>query len=86
MVEGEKHKLTVPSGTQSGLKLTKGFTITADNETVLFLDFDAQKSVHKTGNGKYKMKPTIKILDTAPPSSGGDNETEIPDDDNETEG
>ena len=77
MVEGEKYKLTVPSGTKSGLKLTKGFTISAGQETILYLDFDAQKSVHKTGSDKYQMKPTIKILDTAPPSlSGGDNETE----------
>jgi hypothetical protein len=85
MVEGEKYKLTVPSGTKSGLKLTKGFTITAGQETVLYLDFDAQKSVNKTGSGKYQMKPTIKIRDTAPESSGGDdNETETSDGDNET--
>ncbi len=80
MIEGEKHILTVPSGTKSGLKLTKGFTITADNETVLYLDFDAEKSVHKTGNNKYQMKPTIKILNTAPPCTGDcDNETDVPD-------
>ncbi|MCP4623946.1 MAG: DUF4382 domain-containing protein, partial [bacterium] len=50
MIDGEKFELTVPSGTKSGLKLTKGFTITADRETVLYLDFDAQKSVNQTGN------------------------------------
>ncbi len=84
MVEGEKYKLTVPSGTRSGLKLTEGINVYADQETVIFIDFDAEKSVHKTGNGKYQMKPTIKILDSAPLCTGGcdnetDNGTEIPD-------
>jgi hypothetical protein len=34
-----------------------------DNETLtLILDFDVHKSVHKTGNDKYIMKPTIKVI------------------------
>ena len=34
-----------------------------NNETlILTLDFDIQKSVHKTGNDKYIFKPTIKII------------------------
>jgi len=34
-----------------------------DNETLtLTLDFDVQKSVHETGNGKYIMRPTIKVI------------------------
>ena len=85
-VDGKKYKLTVPSGTRSGLKLTRGFTITADEETVLYLDFDAQRSVNKTGSGKYMLKPTIKILDTVPADGGGeDNETGVPEGDNETQ-
>jgi len=66
MVEGIKHVLTVPSGTQSGLKLTHGFTIESDNETTLFVDFDADKSVHQTGAGDYMLKPTITVLDELP--------------------
>ncbi len=65
-VDGEKYPLVVPSGTKSGLKLVHPFTITADNETVLYLDFDAEKSVNQTGSGTYKLKPTIKVL-TEPP-------------------
>jgi len=64
--DGTKHVLTVPSGTQSGLKLTHGFTIEADNETTLFIDFDADKSVNQTGAGNYKLQPTIKVLDGLP--------------------
>ncbi|MEI6126593.1 MAG: DUF4382 domain-containing protein [Pseudomonadota bacterium] len=65
-VDGVKYPLVVPSGTKSGLKLTHPFTITGDNETVLYLDFDATKSVNQTGSGKYNLKPTIKVL-TEPP-------------------
>lgn len=67
-VDGVKYPLDVPSGTSSGLKLNHPFTITADNETVLYLDFDAEKSVNQTGNGTYKLKPTIKVL-TEPPKA-----------------
>ena len=37
-----------------------------DNETVRYLDFDAEKSVNQTGSGTYKLKPAIKVL-TEPP-------------------
>jgi len=33
-------------------------------ETVLTIDFDAEKSIIKTGNGNYKLKPVIKIVTT----------------------
>ena len=66
MVEGEKYVLSIPSGIQSGLKLIHNFTIDTDNETILFLDFDAEKSVHQTGAGDYKLNPTIKVLKELP--------------------
>jgi len=57
--ELEVHDLKVPSG---NIKLTKGFWIVEDETTVLTLDFDIHESVHKTGSGKYMLKPTIKII------------------------
>ncbi len=60
-VDGEVMPLTVPSGAQSGLKLIKPFNITADSETILYIDFDAESSVVETGAGKYLLKPTIKV-------------------------
>ena len=62
MLDGEKYPLTVPSGSQSGLKLIHPFRIMVGTTTVLFLDFNAEKSVLKTGNGQYKLKPTIAVL------------------------
>lgn len=60
--DGEKYPLTVPSGSQSGLKLIHPFRIMVGTTTVLFLDFNAEKSVLKAGNGQYKLKPTIAVL------------------------
>lgn len=44
------------------VKLIKPWKIVDGETLVLILDFDVQKSVHKTGSGKYKMKPTIKVI------------------------
>lgn len=44
------------------VKLIKPWKIVDGETLVLLLDFDVQKSVHKTGSGKYKMKPTIKVI------------------------
>lgn len=57
-----KYPLIIPSGLQSGLKLIHPFRIIADSITVLYLDFNAEKSLIKTGNGQYKLKPTIAVL------------------------
>lgn len=69
-VGGEKYALKVPSGTKSGLKFTHPFRIEADNETVFFVDFDAEKSVKQTGKGNYQLKPTISILSELSPNHG----------------
>jgi len=58
-IDGVQYDLTIPSKT---VKLIKPFKV-LDNETLtLTLDFDIQKSVHKTGSDKYVLKPTIKVI------------------------
>ena len=52
----------IPSVYQTGIKLIHPFEIVDGEETVLTIDFDAEKSVVKTGNGNYKLKPTIKVV------------------------
>jgi PKD repeat protein len=54
----EDHNLTVPS---ESIKLIHPFTITKNETTILTLDFDVDRSIHETGNGKFMLKPTIKI-------------------------
>ena len=54
--------LTIPSSANTGIKLNRPFDIVEGGITKLTLDFDAEKSIIKTGNGKYKMKPVITVL------------------------
>lgn len=60
--QGVKHDLEIPSGSQTGLKLTHQFTIEAGKLYELILDFNVDKSIIITGNGKYKLKPTIRVI------------------------
>lgn len=53
--------LEIPSVYQTGIKLNRPFEIVAGMITKLTIDFDADKSVVKTGNGKYKLKPVISV-------------------------
>ena len=57
-IDGIPVDLKIPSG---NVKLTKGFTIEANQTVTLTLDFDAQQSIHQAGN-QYIMRPTIKII------------------------
>lgn len=62
---GMPQEMKVPSGTNTGLKIVNGFDITENQITELILDFDAMRSVVRAGNGKYLLKPTIKVLEMA---------------------
>jgi hypothetical protein len=56
--------LDTPSGIQSGIKLINQFTVDSGQRVDLLLDFDACHSIVKTGNGKYILKPVIKVIPT----------------------
>jgi hypothetical protein len=63
-INEDVQELKVPSGYKTGIKIVRGFDITADQTTDLILDFDASKSVVKAGkSGKLLLKPTIKVID-----------------------
>ncbi len=56
------YPLTVPSGSQTGIKLIGQFTVTANTLADVVLDFDACRSVVSAGNsGKYLLKPVISM-------------------------
>ncbi|WLI89771.1 DUF4382 domain-containing protein [Massilia sp. R2A-15] len=57
--------LTTPSATQSGIKLVNEFDVVAGQRVDLVVDFNACKSVVTTGNGKYLLKPVVKVVPTA---------------------
>lgn len=62
VVEGETFPLEIPSGSTTGLKLNHPFTIEEGLTYAATLDFDAERSIHMTGNGVYKMNPVIRIV------------------------
>ena len=62
VVNGEIHPLEIPSGSTSGLKLNHPFTIEEGITYSATLDFDAERSIHMTGNGVYKMNPVIRLV------------------------
>ena len=62
VVDGVTYPLTVPSGMQSGYKLVGEFDVPASGLVELALDFDAARSVHQTGSGKYMLKPTCRVM------------------------
>ena len=58
-IDDVEHILKIPSGK---IHLIYPFQIKANHTTTLTLDYDIQESMHQTGNGKYLMRPVVKIL------------------------
>jgi uncharacterized protein DUF4382 len=71
---GTEVNFTVPSGT---LKIVRPWTVEAGKETRLVVDFDLDKSIQKTGNGAYHLKPTLKLeIEHVASGSGSEGATE----------
>ena len=60
VVNGTAIPLTTPSAQQSGLKINVHQTLDSGFLYNLVLDFDAARSIVKTGNNKYILKPVIR--------------------------
>jgi hypothetical protein len=66
MVDSQLVRLETPSAQQSGLKLNIQHDVEAGILYKLTMDFDVARSIVKTGNGKYMLKPVIRTtLDAA---------------------
>lgn len=61
-IDGSQYELDIPSGSSSGLKLNRGFTISASGNANFTIDFDLRKSI-VLANGDYKLRPTLRIVD-----------------------
>lgn len=59
-----RHDLTIPSGSESGLKVVNGFTVPQDGTVALTIDFDLRKSILEPAQsgGAYKLKPTLRLV------------------------
>ncbi len=54
--------LDTPSGVTSGIKLNADIDVVAGQTATLVMDFDACKSILTKGNGKYALKPVVKVI------------------------
>ena len=59
-VNGIVYPLTIPSGSESGLKIKVNKKLNGTLDSLL-IDFDAALSIHQTGPGVYQLKPVLKI-------------------------
>ena len=57
--DGNEHSLMVPSGQQSGYKIKFDARLSSGETIDLTINFDAEKSVHVTGNNRYMLKPVL---------------------------
>ncbi|MBL7743774.1 MAG: DUF4382 domain-containing protein [Chitinophagaceae bacterium] len=60
MIGNTLYPLTIPSGSESGLKIKLNKQLNASLDS-LVIDFDAALSILQTGTGEYKLKPVLKI-------------------------
>ncbi len=63
VVDDQQHPLEIPSGEQSGLKLNRGFSVAVGSLTDFTIEIDLRKSLTVTGNGRYKLRPTLRLVD-----------------------
>jgi hypothetical protein len=77
---GITQKLTVPSGTESGVKIIGGFTVVAGQPTTITIDFDAASSIHYAPGQGFIMNPVIKVVDVVKHGDGAGGDTRSADD------
>jgi hypothetical protein len=56
---GRDAQLEIPSGE---VKLNREFEITSTEARTILLDFDGDRSIRETGNGRYMMSPVIGVV------------------------
>ena len=65
VLDGVSYPLSTPSAEQSGLKIQVKHTLQDGILYTVLLDFDANKSIVKQGNGTYSLKPVIRTIEKA---------------------
>lgn len=64
-IDNKIYALTIPSGSQSGLKLQVHETFVEGITYKILLDFDVARSIVLTGSNQYKLKPVIRTITEA---------------------
>jgi hypothetical protein len=56
---GRSAQVEIPSGV---VRLNRPFEVTSGTGTTMLLDFDGERSVRETGNGRFMMTPVITVV------------------------
>jgi len=59
-IDSVNYPLTIPSGSESGLKIKVDKPLRASLDS-LVIDFDAAMSIFQTGKDDFKLKPVLKV-------------------------
>jgi hypothetical protein len=63
-INGAQYPIIVPSGSQTGLKLVQGFTMTANQVANFTIDFVLQQAVTAPpGQPAYLLRPALRLID-----------------------
>lgn len=66
LADGSVHPLKVPSGQQSGIKLSLNLEISGNENASLFIDFDVAESIHIVSAGRndqYILRPVLRAIE-----------------------
>jgi hypothetical protein len=64
--DGSEVELYIPSGSETGLKLVSGFTVTANQSTNIMLDWDLRKALSDPkGQPGMHLRPALRVTDMA---------------------
>ena len=61
MIDSIMYDLKTPSAQQSGLKLKVNYEVLPGESYAYIIDFVVEKSIVETGNGKFILKPVIRV-------------------------
>ena len=62
LINGVSYPLQTPSAQQSGLKFNWNQNLSGNGAYTVWIDFDAGRSIVKTGNVSYILNPVIKAF------------------------
>ena len=65
LLSGQQYPLWIPSGSETGLKLVRSFTVAQGSTTRLVIDFDLRKSITAPPgqDPNYIMRPALRLMD-----------------------
>lgn len=64
-VNGQTYPMTVPSGSESGLKVKFDKKLLAGVDYTLTLDVDAARSIKEEKNNTFKLRPVVRVITEA---------------------